>query len=187
MPRSHSSTKPSVNVFTRLRAQTITTGLVPGSGSGTANAAMNATGSVALTGAVTVQNGRALSPGNPFGSLTLGNNLTLAAGSTTFMQVQHSPLANNAVNISGTFIAGGTLVVTNSGAPLAKSATFKLFSAGNDTGGFSQLILPTLLGDLLWNTNALSRSSTISVIALIPPIISIFDKYTLLLPKINGQ
>ncbi len=64
-----------------------------------------------ISGPVTVNSGGSLSPGNPLGTLTLSNNLTLAAGSTTFMQIQHSPLTNDVVRVLGTLTESGTLNV----------------------------------------------------------------------------
>src|SRR5207244_2789985 len=72
-------------------------------------------GSGIIAGSVTVNSGGALAPGNPLGTLVLSNNLTLAVGSTTFVQIQHSPLTNDAVKILGTLTEAGTLNVTNSG------------------------------------------------------------------------
>ena len=103
-----------------------------GTGSGAVTVASGGTlgGAGIISGAVTVNSGGALAPGNPLGTLTISNNLTLAAGSTTFMQVQHSPLTNNAVKITGTLFEGGTLNVTNIGlATLTNGDSFKLFSA----------------------------------------------------------
>ncbi len=93
-----------------------TAGSATGSGAVAVNSGGTLAGTGIISGAVTVNSGGALAPGNPLGTLTISNNLTLAAGSTTFMQVQHSPLTNNAVKISGTLTEGGTLNVTNIGA-----------------------------------------------------------------------
>jgi len=126
-----------------------------------------------ITGAVTVNSGGALAPGNSLGTLTISNNLTLVAGSTTFMQIQHSPLTNDMVKISGTLTAGGTLNVTNIGAgAFANGDTFKLFNVVGYSGSFTGFVLPPLMGNLVWNTNTLKNSGTLSVVALAPPRIS---------------
>jgi autotransporter-associated beta strand protein len=148
-----------------------------GSGTGSGPVAVNAGGTLGgngiISGPVTVNSGGALSPGNPLGTLTVNNSLTLGAGGTTFVQVQHSPLTNDAVKISGTLNEGGTLNVTNSGAAaFAAGDSFKLFSAGNYAGAFSQIILPPLTGNLVWNTNLLKASGTLSVAAYLPPTIA---------------
>jgi autotransporter-associated beta strand protein len=125
-----------------------------------------------ISGPVTVNSGGALAPGNPLGPLTITNSLTLSAGSTTFMQVQHSPLTNDSVTVLGTLIEGGTLNVTNSGAAtLANGDIFQLFSAGAYSGSFTALVLPLLNGNLVWNTSNLQTSGTLSVMALSQPTI----------------
>ncbi|MGH8023722.1 MAG: beta strand repeat-containing protein, partial [Limisphaerales bacterium] len=118
-----------------------------------------------ISGAVTVNSGGALAPGNAPATLTISNNLTLAAGSTTFMQVQHSPLTNTAVKVTGTLTNGGTLNVTNSsGAAPANGDSFKLFNAATYSGSFSSLVLPSLPAGLGWNTNGLNSAGTLSVV-----------------------
>ena len=103
----------------------------------------------------------------------MSNNLTLAAGSTTFVQVQHSPLANDAVNVFGTLFEGGTLNVTNmGGASLANGDAFQLFHAAGYSGSFAGFVLPPLTGNLVWNTNTLKNSGMLSVVALTQPAIT---------------
>ncbi len=148
-------------------------------GSGTGSAAVTvATGGIlggtgVISGPVTVNLGGVLAPGNPLGALTISNNLTLAAGSSTFVQLQHSPRTNNAVNVGGTLLEGGTLNVTNLGAgTLAAGDNFKLFNAANYSGSFAGFALPPLTGKLVWNTNTLKNSGTLSVVTLTPPLLS---------------
>jgi autotransporter-associated beta strand protein len=125
-----------------------------------------------ISGAVTVQSGGVLAPGNPLGILTVNNTLTLTSGSTTFMQVGHSPLTNNTLKVSGTLTEGGTLNVTNIGsAALTNGDSFKLFNAGTYSGAFSAYVLPQLGSGLAWNTSALNSSGVISVISLTAPAI----------------
>ena len=144
-------------------------------GSGVVNVASGGalSGNGLISGAVTVNSGGALIPGNPLGTLTLSNNLTLAAGSTTYVQIQHSPLTNDAVKIIGTLSEGGTLNVSNiSATALANGDSFKLFDATSFTGSFAGFVLPPLTGNLVWNTNALKNSGILSVVALSSPTIS---------------
>jgi len=121
---------------------------------------------------VNINNGGSFAPGNPFGLLTISNNLTLAASSTTVMQIQDSPVTNSAAKISGTLFANGTLIVTNVGGDLTNGDSFKLFAVGTFSGGFTNIILPPLADGLLWDTNTLKTSGTISVVVLTPPMIS---------------
>jgi hypothetical protein len=149
------------------------TGSGTGSGAVTVNAAGTLGGNGIISGAVTVNAAGALAPGNPLGVLTISNNLTLAAGSTTFVQVQHSPLTNNAVKISGALAEGGTLIVTNiGGAAFAAGDSFQLFSASSYSGSFAGIVLPPLTGNLVWNTNTLNNSGTLSVVVLTSPNIA---------------
>ena len=124
-----------------------------------------------IAGAVTVNSGGMLVQGNGTAILTISNNLTLAAGSSTYMQVEHSPLTNTAVNVTGTLAEGGTLVVTNIGASaLTNGDSFKLFKAGTYSGAFSGFVLPSLPAGLGWNTNNLAASGVLSVVLTAKPV-----------------
>ncbi len=153
-----------------------------GSGTGAGAVILNSGGTLAgvgiISGSVTVNAGGALSPGNPLGALTITNPLTLWGGSITFMQVQHSPPTNNAVNVTGTMAGGGTiyeggaLIVTNSNtSTFAAGDSFKLFDAANYSGAFTNFVLPSLPAGLAWNTSALNVSGALSVVALSSPTI----------------
>jgi autotransporter-associated beta strand protein len=170
-------TLSSANSYTG--ATTVTNGLLQVNGSTAAGSAVTigAGGRLSGTGVInsstTVQSGGALSPGNPVGILAIGSNLTLGTGSTTFVQVEHSPLTNNGVDITGTLNEGGTLNVTNSGgASFAAGDSFQLFSAASYSGSFAGIVLPALTGNLVWNTNTLKNSGTLSVVTLTPPTIA---------------
>jgi rhamnogalacturonan endolyase len=147
-------------------------------GSGTGTGAVTVSGGVlsgvgSITGSVSVDSGGVLAPGIPLGTLTISNNLTLAAGSMTLVRVQHSPFTNSAVKVSGTVTEGGALTITNSGLSVfAAGDTFTLFSAGAFSGAFGNVILPSLSPGLAWNTSALNQSGTLSVVALTSPVIS---------------
>ena len=144
-------------------------------GSGAVSVANGGTlaGNGLISGAVTINSGGALVPGNPLGTLTLSNNLTLASGSTTYVQLQHSPLTNDAVKIVGNLAEGGTLNVTNiSAAALANGDSFKLFDATSFAGSFVGFILPPLTGNLVWNTNTLKNAGVLSVVTLSAPTIT---------------
>ena len=131
------------------------------------------TGNGIIAGPVTVNSGGSLAPGNPLGTLTLSNDLTLSAGGTTYVQVQHAPLTNDSVTVLGTLTEGGTLNVTNSGAAaFVAGDTFHLLKAGSYSGSFSTLVLPQLAGPLAWNTNSLKTSGVLSVMALTAPTIA---------------
>lgn len=130
-------------------------------------------GSGAVRGATTIQSGGTLSPGNSIGTLTFSNSLTLSAGSTSVFEISKSPLTNDIAKVFGALTNGGTLIVTNIGlASLTAGDSFKLFDAGTYSGAFSSCILPSLNPGLAWNTNLLSVSGTVSVVAYQPPNIA---------------
>jgi beta-galactosidase len=147
-----------------------------GSGTGSGAVIVNAGGTLGgtgiISGTVTVKTGGTFAPGNPLGTLTISNHLTLAAGSMAFFQIQHSPLANGSVTISGPLTAGGTLNVTNTGvSAFTAGDSFKLFTAENYTGVFANMVLPPLPANLVWNTHALNLNGTLSVVAAPGPLI----------------
>ena len=147
-----------------------------GSGTGSGAVIVNSgalSGTGIISGPVTVNIGGALAPGNPLGTLTISNTLTLTTGSTTFMQIQHSPFTNDVVKIFGAFTEGGTLSVTNyNGTAFALGDSFKLFNASSYSGSFTNFVLPPLNSGLGWNTSALNTSGTLSVMTLSSPRIS---------------
>jgi autotransporter-associated beta strand protein len=145
-----------------------------GTGSGSVTVASGATlgGNGIISGAVTVNSGGVFAPGNPLGTLTISNNLLLSAGSTAYIQVQHSPLTNDSVTVTGVLTNGGTLIVTNTGATaFANGDSFKLFNAVSYSGGFTSVILPSLPFGLAWNTNNLNTAGVLSVVITTKPAI----------------
>lgn len=117
------------------------------------------TGSGALIGNVTVENGAVLRPGGSLTTLLFSNNLVLASGSMTVMEVSRSPVTtNDQAQVAGSLFYGGTLVITNVGSSsLAAGDSFKLFNAGSYSGLFANIIpaIPAL--NLAWNTNNLNN------------------------------
>ena len=149
-----------------------TSGSGTGSGAVTVNSGGTLAGNGIISGAVTVSSGGTLAPGNPFGTLTLSNSVALSAGSTTFVQIDHSPRTNGAIRILGNLTEGGTLIVTNAGtAALSNSDSFALFNAAAYNGGFANIILPQLPAGLGWNTNSLATSGVVSVVVTSAPFI----------------
>jgi hypothetical protein len=125
-------------------------------------------GNGVIGGAVTIQSNARLSPGASIGMLTISNNLTLVANSTTLMEISKSLLTNDQVNVTGALTCGGNLVVTNLSGTLTAGDSFKLFNAGSYSSTFTSFSLPALLTGLAWNTNALTNG-TLSVIATVSP------------------
>jgi autotransporter-associated beta strand protein len=151
-----------------------TTGSATGSGAVTVNAGGTLAGSGIISGAVSVNSSGQFAPGpaTGFGTLTASNNVTFAAGSTNVFPIRHSPLTNNTAKILGTLTDGGTLKVVDAGAGgFAPGDNFKLFNAGAYSGAFASFVLPSLATNLVWNTNTLKISGTLSVAAYVPPVI----------------
>jgi hypothetical protein len=95
------------------------------------------------------------------GSATVTLNLNRAASPNSDRLV-----ASNSISF------GGTLVVNNNGAALQAGDTFTLFHSAAYANAFGTLTLPTLTGNLYWNTSNLAVNGTISVAAPTPPSFS---------------
>ncbi len=120
-------------------------------------------GGAGTIGGATTVNGK-LSPGNnAIGAITFNNSVTLAGGSTTFIEINKSSAAKDLVNVSGTLIYGGTLQVTNLSGTLTNGDSFQIFSAVAHGGTFSTLNLPTLATNLFWDTNAIYTSGLLAI------------------------
>jgi len=148
------------------------TGSATGSGNLLVQNAGTLSGNGGIDGSVTVAAGGILTPGNPLGTLTLNNNLTMAAGSTTCFQVQHAPLTNDTIQVGGLLTEGGTLVVSNSGvAAFTSGDSFQLFNASGFSGAFTTVTLPALNAGLFWSKSQLAVGGTIGVVSTNPPAI----------------
>ena len=152
-----------------------------GSATGTGNVTINSGGTLAgngiISGAVNVTSGGTFAPGPTpgFGAMIISNNVTLAGGSTTMVQVRHSPRTNDVAILTGTLAEAGTLNVSDGGAGgFTAGDSFKLFTAVGYTGAFTNFVLPSLTGNLAWNTSAVKTNGTLSVLALTAPLISSF-------------
>jgi len=101
----------------------------------------------------------------------ISGNLTLAAGSTTYLEVDKSSgsATNDQVAVGGTITYGGTLTVTGLGGAYAPGDTFKLFNASSYVGSFSAFNLPV---GVVWNTSNLGINGTITVVSVSSPAIS---------------
>jgi autotransporter-associated beta strand protein len=149
---------------------TLTVNNTSGSGTGSAAVSVNSPATLAgtgtINGATTINAGATITPGNNgIGTLTINNTITLAAGSTTQIEINKTTLAKDLLSTSGTVNYGGTLNVTNLSGTLAEGDSFKIFNAASYGGAFSTLILPALASDLMWNTAPLATSGTISVVS----------------------
>jgi len=118
-------------------------------------------GNGTLGGATTIAVGATLAPGTGIGAITFNSGLTLSG--STIMEISHAPLTNDVVNKSSAINYSGALNVTNISGTLAAGDSFKLFNAPAYGGSFSSITLPTLNAGLVWTTNTLNTTGTISV------------------------
>ena len=101
------------------------------------NAGGTLAGAGSISGPVTILAGGILSPGNPTGTLTISNSLTLNSGSVVNFGLGTS---NASVVVAGNLTLGGTLKITNVGGFTAGTNT--LFTYGGTLSG--SLALGTL-------------------------------------------
>jgi len=96
-------------------------------------------GSGTILGSLDVRNGSTLSLGNPTGTLTVTNAVTLAG--TTMVSLDRSATPNSGRLQAANITFGGEIIVTNAGAGLLAGQSFQLFS-GPSTGTFASVSLP---------------------------------------------
>lgn len=127
-------------------------------------------GSGTLTNAVTVLSEGTLSPGSPIGNLTINGSLTNLGVLEVGVDKTNSGLTNSTIKGLIRIAYGGTLQLILSGNSLAPGDSVRLFYATNYFGAFAN-ILPAIPGPgLAWNTNNLSTSGTLAVLANPSPV-----------------
>ncbi|MBC8095288.1 MAG: autotransporter-associated beta strand repeat-containing protein [Akkermansiaceae bacterium] len=130
-------------------------------------------GNGTVLGGVDTSPGGTVAPGNPTGTLTVTNNVTLAG--TALLRISRGSTPNSGKLSAPAIVLGGTLIVTNVGPNLQVGDTFDLFD-GALSGTFTSVVLPSYY---TWNTNNLEVNGTISVVAKFGPTISGIDWSTL--------
>lgn len=144
----------------------------------------NTNGSATGPGLVAVQGGILGGTGTVAGVIVLGSGGTLAPGSggtlpgrltvnsppslggTNLFRIDRNggtSLADRLVLTSGTLALGGTLVVSNTGAPLTGGESFRLLQAPAYSGAFASAVLPPLGAGLNWHLGGLSSNGTLRV------------------------
>ena len=109
----------------------------------------------------------------PAGTLVVTNLVTLEGSATVTLNLNRAASPNSDRLVASNSISfGGTLVVNNNGAALQAGDTFTLFHSAAYANAFGTLTLPTLTGNLYWNTSNLAVNGTISVAAPTPPSFS---------------
>ena len=109
-----------------------------------------------------------LSPGNGLGTLSLSNSLTLAAGSTTLVEVNAETLAHDLVQGITSLTYGGHLVVSNLAGAFAEGQSFALFGAATSEGDFES-ITPPPGGNLAWQFNPAIGILSVIATEVTPP------------------
>lgn len=138
------------------------TGSITGSTAVRSGGTLDGTGTI--NGVVTVDAGGTLAAGTSIGTLTLGSSPVL--NGAVRAEVDRNDgitfLADQVVVTGNPIAYNGTLVITNTGAPLQVGDTFTLFNASSYSGGFS--IVSQTPGQIItWNTANLTVNGTISV------------------------
>lgn len=120
-------------------------------------------GNGTIGGVLTVGPGGVVAPGDGIATLTLSKSPVLDG--VVRMEVDRNngvSLADQLVVTGNPIAYGGTLVIINTGAPLRPGDTFRLFTAGGYSGGFT-LVSQTPGQVITWNTANLTVDGTISV------------------------
>lgn len=175
LPGSGALVKSGAGAWTLTQANTSTgpvsvfagTLLVNGSTStGNVTVGLNGTlgGTGTIGGGVVVTGILAPGPASGIGRLTTQGAVTLAAGSTTRIEINRTAATNDQLSCSGALALGGALSVSLlSGTPVAGDS-FTLFLAGSISGAFAAHDLPPLAAGLRWNTASLSTTGALRVV-----------------------
>jgi autotransporter-associated beta strand protein len=129
-------------------------------------------GTGTFAGPVAVSAGASFAPGASIGAITINNTLTLAAGSTTVMEVNKTAGTSDLVTGTGNTINyGGTLVIKNLSGMLQPGDTFTLFTAGTRSGSFSSVVSQTPNQTVTWDLTQLNANGTVKVAsAVLAPV-----------------
>lgn len=129
----------------------------------TVNSGQTLGGSGTVNGKVVVASGGNLAPGSSIGELTVSGDVTLGGSLTIEVNRTASPNTDKLVSSGGVITGGGSLILTNTGAPLQIGDTFQIFAAG-----VSGITVPAQTVDYVnaliytWNDN-LAGSGSVSV------------------------
>ncbi len=110
-----------------------------------------------------------LEPGASLGGLVFSNNVTLAGHMILEISKTGSALTNDFLQIAGELNCGGSLLITNTGAPLADGDSFRLLRAEEIKGAFTGIELPSIATNLMWDLSQLTVSGVIRVTSLAAP------------------
>jgi autotransporter-associated beta strand protein/T5SS/PEP-CTERM-associated repeat protein len=120
-------------------------------------------GTGTIAGSVTVASGATFAPGTSIGTLTVGGAVSLAAGSTSILEISKNEGTNDLVTGATSIAYGGTLVLKNLGGVLAVNDTFKLFNATSYSGSFSAVVSQVYGQTVTWDLSNLTVNGTVRV------------------------
>ena len=129
------------------------------------------TGSGTAAGALAVDAGGLLSPGNGIGRLAFTRIVPPKLRGTTLMEISRTNgvLINDVLQTAVTVAYGGSLIVSNVGpGALVAGDRFRLFVATGYFGAFTNVVLPPLDPGLDWE-NSLTGDGSIGVIVASQP------------------
>ncbi len=131
-------------------------------------------GTGTINGPATIQVGGTLTVGtNTIGALTFGSSRNLAGGAVMKISRNGGAVTNDLALVAGQLAEAGTLTVTNAGTNSpALGDSYKLFSAAQFSGSFTNLNLPLLPSTLQWSASNLATSGVLQVVTN-PPAISL--------------
>ncbi|MFO1513123.1 MAG: autotransporter-associated beta strand repeat-containing protein [Verrucomicrobiota bacterium] len=135
-------------------------GNIPGAVTVKSGAKLGGGGSV--SGLVTVEAGGSIGAGASIGTLTLSATPVLNGSVVAEVDRNGGTPLSDVISVGAPITYGGTLVVTNTGAPLQPGDTFTLFNASSYSGSFT-LVSQTPGQVVTWNTAYLTANGSISV------------------------
>jgi autotransporter-associated beta strand protein len=120
-----------------------------------------------IYGSLAVGQGAILSPGPSIGALTVTNAVTLQG--TTVLELNAATHTNDALVGAKSIVYGGTLQLSNLAGAFVAGNNFKIFSATNYSGAFTNIVpaIPAL--NLGWNVATLTNDGTLRVIGVPTP------------------
>jgi autotransporter-associated beta strand protein len=149
-------------------------GSATGSGSVTVRTNAALTGPGRIAGAVSIQNGGTLAPGDSLGTLTISNALTLTAGCLCHVEINAATGASDLVAGLTSVSYAGTLVVTNLAGTVTNGQPFQLFGAASFSGNFASITSNVPEATWVFNpTNGLLTASVAPSISTTPTNITV--------------
>jgi autotransporter-associated beta strand protein len=128
-------------------------------------------GNGSVGGVVTVEANGVIGAGSSIGTLTLGGSPVLGGAVVAELNRNGGAFTNDLIDAgSNPLIYGGTLVLTNTGAPLQVNDTFKLFNTSGGYSGSFTLTSQTPGQTPIWDTSNLTVNGTIRVASLSVPL-----------------